>query len=84
MALFIVDFVCLEKMLVIEVDGAVHGGLDGVQRDNERTGHLNSKGYRVIRFHNREVLEDLPIVLRRIRHALASPDLGTEGASDPP
>ncbi|MGH7889626.1 MAG: DUF559 domain-containing protein [Thermodesulfobacteriota bacterium] len=52
---YIVDFVCLEKRLIIEVDD---GGGHSVQVDNdaERSSWLETQGYRVLRFWNNEVL----------------------------
>ncbi|MHB1109040.1 MAG: endonuclease domain-containing protein [Devosia sp.] len=49
---FIVDFVCREEMLVVEVDGSQH---IGSVRDDERTACLNARGYSVIRFWNNEI-----------------------------
>jgi len=52
---YIVDFICLEKKLIIEVDGKYHS--DGEQRefDAMRQNKLLSEGYRIIRFTNEEV-----------------------------
>ena len=57
---YIVDFVCLEKKLIVEVDGGQHN--EQVSYDNERTAWLESQGYRVLRFWNNEVLENVEIV----------------------
>jgi very-short-patch-repair endonuclease len=54
---FIVDFVCIEAGLVIEVDGGQHG--ERQPADEARTAWLNSQGYRVLRFWNNEVLQNL-------------------------
>jgi very-short-patch-repair endonuclease len=54
---FIVDFVCIEAGLVIEVDGGQHG--ERQCEDEARTAWLNSQGYRVLRFWNNEVLQNL-------------------------
>jgi very-short-patch-repair endonuclease len=64
---FILDFYCPAQRLVIEVDGPVHQG----QQDEDcmRTEHLAAYGYRVLRFSNDEVLEDLGSVLLRIAAA---------------
>lgn len=58
---YIVDFVCFEKSLVIEIDGGQHG--EQAAYDSERTAWLESQGFRVLRFWNNEVLEDVEIVL---------------------
>src|SRR5690554_6666175 len=60
---FIVDFVCLPKQLVIEVDGGYHSTLEQKEYDEQRTFILNKKGFKVIRFTNEEVLTDLENVL---------------------
>jgi len=61
---FYADFCCVEHHLVVEVDGPVHLSL--AQRDAERTEMLEYHGYRVIRFTNERVMEDLEGVLREI------------------
>ena len=65
---YIVDFVCLDAMLIVEVDGGQHA--DAVLADAARTQFLESLGYRVLRFWNNEVLENMEGVLERIREAL--------------
>ncbi len=65
---FIVDFVCLSKRLVIEVDGGVHN--EAVEYDAERTKVLNKRGFKVIRFSNEEVLGNLEGVLDNITEIL--------------
>ncbi|MCL2511976.1 MAG: DUF559 domain-containing protein, partial [Bacteroidales bacterium] len=52
---FIVDFVCLEKSLVIEVDGSYHYSEEQKQYDEARTKILNDAGFKIIRFTNDEV-----------------------------
>jgi ATP-dependent exoDNAse (exonuclease V) beta subunit/very-short-patch-repair endonuclease len=65
---YIVDFVCLKKKLVIEVDGGIHD----LQKeyDEQRTSSLNEKGFKVIRFRNEEVIESISVVLEKIRQEL--------------
>ena len=58
---YIADFVCLEKKLVIEIDGGHHSA--PIAYDKERTTWLESQGYRVLRFWNNEVLEEIGIAL---------------------
>ncbi|PRX52237.1 leucine--tRNA ligase [Salegentibacter salegens] len=65
---FIVDFVCLSKRLVIEVDGDIHD--QQVEQDENRTKILESKGFKVIRFRNEEVIGDIDQVLERIETSL--------------
>lgn len=69
----IVDFVCLEKKLIVEVDGGQHS--ENVAYDSERTTWLESEGYRVLRFWNNEVLEDVEAVLEVIVMALNESEL---------
>lgn len=65
---YIVDFICLDARLVIEVDGSQHA--ENADYDLQRTQFLARQGLRVIRFWNNEVLENLQGVLDRIRDAL--------------
>ena len=65
---FIVDFVCHERRLVIEVDGGQHAEN---ARDAERDRWLTSKGYRVLRFWNHDVLRNRLGVLETIVAAAA-------------
>jgi very-short-patch-repair endonuclease len=64
---FILDFCCPERRLVVELDGAGHREADQLEYDELRTQHLQSYGYRALRFWNDEVLHDLRGVLDRIR-----------------
>ena len=54
---FIVDFICPEKKLIIELDGGQHA--DAIEYDEKRTLFLESKGYTVIRLWNNEVLNNI-------------------------
>jgi very-short-patch-repair endonuclease len=65
---YIVDFVCMEAKLVIELDGGQHG--EQVAHDQARTDFLKSQGYRVLRFWNNELLENQPGVLTMIANEL--------------
>jgi very-short-patch-repair endonuclease len=56
---YIVDFVCLKKKLIIEIDGGQHNDIDGIERDNRRTEVLEQKGFKVIRFWNVDVLKNI-------------------------
>jgi very-short-patch-repair endonuclease len=62
---YIVDFVCIEKKLVIELDGGQHA--DRAAHDERRTEWLRGEGYRVVRFWNNEVTTNFEGVLERIR-----------------
>ncbi len=65
---FIVDFFCLEQNLIIEVDGGYHDAV--YEADCTRQHFLESQGYRVIRFANEDVLEDVEAVAIAIRRAV--------------
>ncbi|MCC4226772.1 leucine--tRNA ligase [Zunongwangia profunda] len=66
---FIVDFVCLSKKLVIEVDGGIHK--ETKEYDEERTKILADRGFEVLRFKNEEVLGDIDAVLEQVSNNLA-------------
>jgi very-short-patch-repair endonuclease len=68
---YIVDFICHERRLIIEVDGGQHA----VQTDydHQRDTRLREQGYRVLRFWNHEVMQELDGVLERIRLGVLSP-----------
>lgn len=57
---YVVDFVCREKMLVVEIDGGQHAGS---RSDDKRTAFLDREGYSVIRFWNNDVLANIDGVL---------------------
>ena len=67
---FIVDFICVEKNVVIEVDGGQHA--ENEELDTQRSAYLNKMGYRVLRFWNNEVLQETEAVLEAIFAILAS------------
>ena len=69
--LFIVDFVCPDAALIVELDGGQHG--EQLIYDEARTRKLQDLGYRVLRFWNNDVLKNLDSVLEVIVEALASP-----------
>jgi very-short-patch-repair endonuclease len=69
---FIVDFVCFQKRLIIELDGGQH--LIDQEKGNQRTAKLEACGFRVFRFWNHEVLQSAESVLASIHSAL-SPSL---------
>lgn len=64
----IADFVCLEKKLVIEVDGEIHNYQK--EYDDARTTELEKDGYKVIRFENIRIFSDIDNVLSEIKHQL--------------
>jgi very-short-patch-repair endonuclease len=66
---YIVDFVCLEKRLIVELDGGQHA--EQVNSDTERTAWLEAHGFRVLRFWNHDVLRDTEAVKEVISKALS-------------
>jgi very-short-patch-repair endonuclease len=67
----IADFACPSRKLVIELDGGLHA--ERTEADDRRTAEIAHYGYRIIRFWNNDVLENLEGVLETIRHALEAP-----------
>ena len=65
---YVVDFICQGAALVIEIDGGQHA--ERIQHDAERTRWLQDRGYRVLRFWNTDVMENLEGVLQAIYDAL--------------
>jgi len=68
----VVDFCCLIVRLVVEVDGNQHGFDTNLRADAERTHALEARGYRVLRFNNREVMTSIDVVLDTIFAALGT------------
>ena len=66
---FIADFACIEARLVVEVDGATHGSQEARAYDASRTRFLESDDWRIVRFHNHEVFQNLTGVLETISRA---------------
>ena len=65
-----VDFICLEEKIVIELDGWQHKIEDNKIYDKNRTEFLEENGYRVLRFWNNEVNNNLDGVLLKIEESL--------------
>ena len=60
---YFVDFLCREKALVIEVDGATHGELSEIKHDARRTAFLAAQGLEVCRINNEDIYKNLSGVL---------------------
>ena len=75
---FIVDFVCLSKKLVIEVDGEIHETQK--EADLKRTKVLNGLGYKVVRFKNEKVIGNIDGVLEEIKAHLEQQNIPPSGA----
>jgi very-short-patch-repair endonuclease len=72
---YIVDFVCLEKRLIVEIDGGHHS--EELVRDAKRGEWLKKQGFGILRFWNNEILKEIEAVKEKILSVL---DL----CSDPP
>ena len=77
---YIADFVCLEKRLIIECDGGQHNqNFD----DIERNFYLESQNFRILRFWNNEILENLEGVLSVIKEALNDDNFASPNSTHP-
>ncbi|MCJ7512643.1 MAG: endonuclease domain-containing protein [Anaerolineales bacterium] len=70
---FIADFYCACARLCIEIDGDTHTEPSQVEYDTARTACVAAQGYRVLRFTNADVKNNLPPVLEAIRQACEPP-----------
>ena len=75
---YIADFLSHDAKLVVELDGETHADPAEAARDERRTRFFQERGFRVIRFFNREVGEDLDHVVERIRLACGLKPLGCD------
>jgi very-short-patch-repair endonuclease len=66
---FVTDFCCPEARLIVELDGAVHDRAEQRAYDDERDTYLRARRFRVLRFPNRTVANDLPAILAAITAA---------------
>ena len=66
----VVDFCCPDAWLIVELDGGQHRSEDALKRDKRRTATLETGGYLVVRFWNREVIENLDEVCETILNLL--------------
>jgi len=67
---YIVDFVCLEKKLIVELDGGQHAEQIALAYDRKRTKKLQRNGFRVLRFWDNDMLKDSEEVLQVIYREL--------------
>jgi very-short-patch-repair endonuclease len=67
---YILDFACEELKLGIELDGGQHNEAPNLARDVARTATLANSGWRILRFWNNEVIENIEGVLEEIQRAL--------------
>ena len=67
---YIADFVCREKKLILEIDGAQH--MEAIEYDLRRTKYLESRGYRVLRIWNHDVFKNTQAVMDSVLNLLES------------
>jgi ring-1,2-phenylacetyl-CoA epoxidase subunit PaaD len=70
---YIVDFACLPKRLIVEVDGGTHSTDEEVARDVRREQYLRDQGFRILRVWNSDVRENIDGVMDTIVGALGPP-----------
>ena len=64
---YIADFVCIPEKLIIELDGVYHAQPEQQAYDHQRTEWLKSRGFRVVRFTNKELFTNIDFVLEKIK-----------------
>ena len=67
---YVVDFVCFESLLVIELDGSQHGLDEIIAYDQTRTRYLEKDGFQVLRFFNHELNANFDGVLETIERCV--------------
>ena len=67
---YIVDFICRKKKIIIELDGSQHNESENIDKDKQRTEFLENKGYKVLRFWNNEVDNNIEGVFEIIKREL--------------
>ncbi|PLP98803.1 endonuclease domain-containing protein [Cupriavidus pauculus] len=77
--LYIADFICMERKLIVEADGGQHGTL----RDFDRDVWLQDQGYTVLRFWNNQIQDEIEGVLEAIRQAVLAKDFVEPPALSP-
>lgn len=70
---YIVDFCCLEKGLVIELDGGQHNETGKIKEDIDREKFLIKNGYRILRFWNNDIDKNIDGVYQKILEVLSYP-----------
>ncbi|MFT4954006.1 MAG: very-short-patch-repair endonuclease [Brevundimonas sp.] len=82
---YILDFVCIDRLLIVEVDGASHDCEDRQRKDRVRDAVLSREGFLTLRFSNLSVRDALDDVVQTVRdRCLARPTRLSLRASPPP
>jgi len=71
---YIVDFICKEKKIIIEIDGGQHNQRADINYDKIRTDYLSTKGYNVIRFWNNDVDNNIEGVYQKLKETFVIND----------
>jgi very-short-patch-repair endonuclease len=80
---YVVDFVCFSAKLIVELDGPQHLEPDAAEHDTRRTNWLASRSFRLIRFRNQELDENIQAVVDSIGCVLAELEGHTENPPSP-
>ena len=72
---YIADFVCFEKKIIIELDGGQHNETQNIEKDKIRDLFFNQNGFKVIRFWNNEIHQNLDGVIGKIQTEIKCPPL---------
>ena len=67
---YIVDFVCLEKLLVVEMDGKYHSESEQIEWDKIRENRLCKLGFRILRITNEELFVSTEAAIEKIKQEL--------------
>jgi very-short-patch-repair endonuclease len=67
---YIVDFYCSSAKLIIELDGNQHGDYVQIAKDKDRDEYLEASGYKILRFENRFIFQDIEYVIETIKKNL--------------
>jgi len=78
---YVADFMCFDARLIVELDGGQHGGEQGLVQDERRTRYLEEQGFRVLRFWNNDVTDNLQGVLEVVAAAVADAHLSPKPTS---
>ena len=82
---YFLDFACMDRLIVVEIDGASHDGEHRARRDRVRDAVLARQGWRTLRYTNLAVRDDLEAIVSEIRlHCLARPTRPARCAGHPP
>lgn len=72
---YIVDFICYDAALIVELDGEVHNGEAQWNHDEARDQNLRKRGFRIVRFQSRDVFQNFAGVCERIEQAVKDPTI---------